>query len=493
MVKFITSLFLLIPVMTLGQTVFYQTLQTDEFEVLITSDGRLFHTGGDDSLCESPNGGTFFREAGFWISAVSSKGNHKAAHHHKTTSDYGFGPLDTLLGLTAGDQARWNRVWKLRKQDITDHKNQFQLGEYVAPFDLKTWPVHLEGDYPEYNAPFIDYDQNGMYEPDSGDYPFVPGDQMIYSIYNDATGEGNTQDGFSLNTEIRAKYWVDQDQPHMLFFDLVFYNRNTTQDYDSTYVGLYADGILGETEAYGQTDLYQTAVYVYHSGNSLAEFNGGVPAGGFFFEDQDLHSSVILDGVSPHRKLPTTAREFRNVLEGSWTNGEKMTVGDSGIAGTVPTSFSFGGSTYNSGNAWIEENTYDKGRRYLIGSVKVGKWNRGNYKQLKGAIVMSNHGGLHQVKSAVNEVKYTASVAQKASDLAVVSWPNPSEGDVTIGSKWTPNSYIQVYTPDGRLVYNHALETNHVIPCNVFKHSGIYIIQVKRPRELITVKQVIQR
>jgi hypothetical protein len=491
--KFLVIPFILLTAVANAQTVFYQTLETSEFEVMVTADGRLFHTGGNDSLCESPAGGTFFREAGFWISAISQKGIHKAAHHHRISHDYGYGPLDTLFGFTADNQAVWNRVWKLTREDIRNHQEQYQLGEYVAPFDLKTWPVHLEGDYPQYNAPFVDYDQNGIYEPDSGDYPFVPGDQMIYCIYNDATGEGNSVDGFSLNTEIRAKYWVEKDQPNALFFELVFYNRHSEIDYDSTVIGVYADAVLGRTETYGETDIHQHAVYAYHDGAEMDEFDRGVPAAGLVIQAEDLHYSVILDGRSNHRKLPLTAREFRNTLMGIWTNGEKMTLGDSGVGGGTPVEFAFGGSTHSQNDSWRDQDEFDAGRRYLIGSVEKGTWERGSYKRLNGAIVMTSSGGLFEARKLVNDLKRSASVTHKKKVTTVKTWPNPSSGKVHLQSSEVGNSYVNVYTTLGELVYSNSFLENHDIPCNVFTRSGIYIIEVETPEEIVTIKQTIQR
>jgi hypothetical protein len=125
--------------------------------------------------------------------------------------------------------------------------------------------------------------------------------------------------------------------------------------------------------------------------------------------------------------------------------------------------------------------------------VEKGTWERGSYKRLNGAIVMTSSGGLFEARKLVNDLKRSASVTHKKKVTTVKTWPNPSSGKVHLQSSEVGNSYVNVYTTLGELVYSNSFLENHDIPCNVFTRSGIYIIEVETPEEIVTIKQTIQR
>ena len=99
---------------------------------------------------------------------------------------------------------------------------------YAAPAYFYSWPAH--GDVAlgqdQYLAPFIDFDGDGAYNPDSGDAPgynvngscdpgeagsLLSGDANWFWIFNDAGRVHNESNGASIGMEIRAQSWAFND------------------------------------------------------------------------------------------------------------------------------------------------------------------------------------------------------------------------------------------------------------------------------------------
>ncbi|MBK8414466.1 MAG: hypothetical protein IPL22_08125 [Bacteroidetes bacterium] len=54
----------------------------------------------------------------------------------------------------------------------------------MVPTNIADWlvSIHL---FSRVLAPFADFNSNGIYDPQNGDYPYILGDESIYSIFND--------------------------------------------------------------------------------------------------------------------------------------------------------------------------------------------------------------------------------------------------------------------------------------------------------------------
>ena len=73
------------------------------------------------------------------------------------------------------------------------------------PESIKDWPAsHGESNINAYLAPFIDYNGNGKYDPENGDYPSFMGDDAAYFIANDLYGENVLPQSNKLGIEIQG-------------------------------------------------------------------------------------------------------------------------------------------------------------------------------------------------------------------------------------------------------------------------------------------------
>ena len=136
----------------------------------------------------------------------------------------------------------WDRQWKLTKSEIVNHTINFSNPDYVMPEAIFSWPAH--GDITKGQssnlAPYIDIDNNNIYEPHNGDYPCIKGDEAIFMIRNDV-GNFHTESG---HYDIRRLYstnlspYIDSNihQQNYLGVDTFLINNDT-----SIYYYLYSN------------------------------------------------------------------------------------------------------------------------------------------------------------------------------------------------------------------------------------------------------------
>lgn len=171
-------------------------------------------------------------------------------------SSFHSGPIADpfYYGSAAYNLAYQNALWKVSAADIEWHQLNFQNPGYTVPNSLLKWPGN--GDVTmgvaQQLAPYIDLNQNGIYEPVLGDYPDIRGDEAVYIIMNDASYQ---PDGNELQIELHVMFYQFSAGNYLnntTFMHLKAINRSTINyfnynqaiylDYD---LGNYSDDHIG--------------------------------------------------------------------------------------------------------------------------------------------------------------------------------------------------------------------------------------------------------
>ncbi|HPS73909.1 MAG TPA: T9SS type A sorting domain-containing protein [Bacteroidales bacterium] len=220
------------------------------------------HYNGNGNVFEVPRGsgkGTLFLHS-IWLG-----GNDQNDQLHLAGARYGQGPTGltamTNFDFWAGpvmDSAKyqqydtvWNYVWKINKSEIEYHKANWNKSGYEPIHDILTWPGNgnVAAGQAARLAPFIDADQDGIYDPFSGDYPNIRGDQGLYYIINDDREFHAETWGNKLRTEIHTMAYAFKIPGDTAFDNTVFVNYrviNRSQNtYSNTYFGVFADFDIG--------------------------------------------------------------------------------------------------------------------------------------------------------------------------------------------------------------------------------------------------------
>ena len=257
MKKNLLLLLLVIPFLSIGQQVKY--LDINQVKAAIYPSSRLFCLNGNTSSYVVPKTGsasTIFTMSP-WIGGYDASGKlHFAGNRYNGNGyDYFCGPLDTTTATTDSTAVQdYTKVWSLTKLEIETFKWMFAQGNvtngsYAVPNDILTWPAHGTGNQAKNLAPFVDTNGDGIYNPYSGDYPDIDGDQMLYWILNDNYAPHTETQGLPLGIEVHCSlYAYKYDNPQNATQNLINYqsflrykviNRSDTI-YNNSLFGVFA-------------------------------------------------------------------------------------------------------------------------------------------------------------------------------------------------------------------------------------------------------------
>lgn len=334
-----------------------------------------------------------------WIAGVDAGSNlHVVAQTFGLENEWYCGPLNDQGQTDQSTMEAFNRVWHCRKSDIDAHQLYFELMSnggnvaesfpdgYTIPEWIMTWPAHgdvLSG-YSFNLSPFYDYNSDGLYSPEQGDFPKFCGDEALYVIFNDNGGLHMGSGGLPLNVEVHLLFYGYNDLTGMpdktLFMHYDIYERGWSQ-YSETYIGFWTDFDIGTNyDDYVMTDVSRNAIigfngddfdedsYTYGYGSDLPAqavmLLGGPKAdadstdnpiwiGGTSIDSLGGYGHGYGDGIVDNEQCglsysqyynigahpvtgdPMTSNDYFNYLRGHWKNGDYLTFGGNGAGSST--------------------------------------------------------------------------------------------------------------------------------------------------------------
>ncbi|MFM7637730.1 MAG: hypothetical protein ACKO5W_07670 [Crocinitomicaceae bacterium] len=346
--------------------------------------------------------------AALWLGGTDVNNQLKlAALRYRNGQDYWTGPLTKITAETNYDVcSKYDKHFVTTQDMIREFNAWFEAGEYdqlngtqsqtdlfpnyKVPEIVKEWPAHgdvtLGQDY--YLAPFYDYNGDGSYNWQDGDFPWYDikkdkecnterrvslyGDMNFWWVMNDK-GNIHTETGADpIGMEIRAQAFAfasNDEINNMTFYNYELINRGTQTLYN-TYFGFFTDGALGDPfDDYVGCDVMRGLAY-YYNGDNYDGNNSGWKGYGYsppavgvdFFEgpyqDDDgidnaygigadealngigygdgiidnerygmrrfLYYSNTTNGANPNQTDPIYAADYYNYLRGFWKDGTKF-------------------------------------------------------------------------------------------------------------------------------------------------------------------------
>ena len=256
-----------------------------------------------------------------WMGGRDPAGNLKlaAVRFRQVGNDFWPGPLanDGTASIDPSVCSEYDRFWRVSKQQAAlhalwwdrindedpnnDNDPPFENG-YSIPTDFLEWPGNGDIGLHQDNVlgPFFDQNQDGIYDPGAGDYPWydltgeidchnrfredpVPlfGDSTLFWIFNDNGNIHTESSGQPIGMEIRAQafeFASDDEINSMTFYNYVLINQGTLT-LDSTYFGQWVDFDIGfSDDDYTGCDVQRGLGYGYN-GDSFDE--GATGASGY--------------------------------------------------------------------------------------------------------------------------------------------------------------------------------------------------------------------
>lgn len=281
---------------------------------------------------------------------------------------------------------------------------------YVIPLGIREWPAHgdIQAGQTADIAPFFDANNNGIYEPELGEYPKIFGSRCVLNVFHEVP-VGLTSTNPSGLEHHQYFYVFDCDTSDVLNNTVFLTERifartgNYTQAVYSKYcdsdLGNYGDDYIGTNVDLGMVyfyngDNYDDDIAGYSVGfhDTLPAFGvqflkgvplpddgvdnaagGGLPVNGYGFGDGQIDNECsTLESSLRLTQGYVAPSEFYNVMHGVLPNGTPNSVNGVDIrydyfGDTDPTFYASGG--INHGNAYFEGFSGNvPGDRFIFGS-----------------------------------------------------------------------------------------------------------------------------
>ena len=281
-------------------------LEWNNVRALIETGGSLWQDRAiSQASYEVPKGGgvSSLYAGALWMGGISPDQQLKLAAltFRGRGNDYWTGPLtnDGSAEIDADVCNQYDEFFVSTRSDAQRHRQYYDAvaggtvdeefpDGYAMPSYFRDYPAHgnTEANQDYYLAPFKDYDGDGFYSPDNGDYPWydflqeidcknrkrediVPlyGDRNFYWIFNDKGNVHSESQGEPIGMEIRAQafaFSTNDEVNNMTFHNYVLINQGT-QTLANTYFGVWVDADVGTaTDDYVGCDVQRGLGYSYN-------------------------------------------------------------------------------------------------------------------------------------------------------------------------------------------------------------------------------------
>ncbi len=382
-------------------------VQSDSLKITIEKEGALFSdnfgdinpgltTISDESLLFASN---------LWFAGYDADGNLRGAFETFSGSER----MHLAGTINSGQLASVsNPLTQVSAVEIENHRTSFGEQGYEMPAGIAKWPANGDTTIGEMwqMAPFIDLNDNGIYEPEQGEYPDIFGDVCVYLIKNDGGSTLTQPLGVEEHYMIGVFNSGHQGSTHLsqtVVMNTTLYHRGTVP-IDTLHVGLWHDGDLGDPrDDFMDTNVPTNSVVFYNGDNfDDTQFRENPPALAIGSMFCDLWGSMwgsIFNGGG--------TIDVEENLQAKWSDGTcQIQAGSghiSGVAGTdYPlTRYAFDGDL-DLDTGWTELNSFNNaGDRRALTILQPKVFHPGDQISYTLAFHLAQGEGLDYVGNAV--------------------------------------------------------------------------------------------
>lgn len=470
-----------------------------------------------------------------WMGGKDPGGNlHLAGQAYGAQTgnvDYFTGPLNSSGTTDYQTCLKWDKLFEINSNDILQHQADWATDHDIdgpIPASVRGWPAKGNPYFSTVHnfdlppgaelAPFYDRDNDGLYDPQAGDFPLTKGDQSFWWVYNDAGGAHEQTLAQPIGMEIQANAFSWQSATDFVelstFYEYKLIYRGT-QPLTDFYLSLWVDPDLGcWVDDYIGILPEEDLAFVYNADamdencSGLQGYLSDIPVLGIKILKSYAPGTATDEGISKFMYYfntnagqpssltdPVTGPDYYNYMKGNWKDGTPLTAGGNGYnTGNPAVDYAFEGNPADQ-NAWTECSAASPpgDRRFLI-SFGPFDLQPGDVGELAFAVVWipSQHHPCPDVTglvAAANEVKDfyesqgdVTSVQELPDDRFLSISPNPLTGEAVI-SVTSPSRLIQeaeLYSPAGQLVRQFPnVSSGQMIIKRDNLAAGIYLFRAR--------------
>lgn len=453
-----------------------------------------------------------------WMAGYDAGNNlHVAAQTYRQNgNDYWPGPLDSLGTLSYATSQLWAKIWKVNRTQIDSFNAISNHTASNTPAPILQWPAK-GNPYAAGNgsvpltintdmAPFVDVNNDGVYNPLQGDYPAIKGDQALWWIFSDNGPVHNETHGTPIQAEIHAMayaYHRGTSIDNVIYYEYNIINKSSS-DYTNFRIGKFADLDLGYSfdDFTGFDSTHRMGIE--YNGTTVDGYGGGWPSQ-FVYDSMiptvaitllslpgDLLNNYVPAGSfmyfynsSYGNGNPKTPYEYNNYLRSTFADSLHLTYRKTGLN----TNYAYPGDPEDS-TQWSECNdtTIPGDRRFVIASDDFN-FQKGSTVKVALALLATNpilHNGcpttsfdsIKALADTVWAVYNTPLPLLGVTHVPAITqlhiYPNPAHDEVSIDNI-AANASIVVYNMIGQVVPVAITHHQNIVQLDVAAlPSGIY-------------------
>ena len=502
----------------------YSEIDNNNIRAGFWNDGSFFWDKTGNPKFEVPKNSNKHANfaAGLWISGIDDGGMLIAAAqtYSQTGTDYHFGPIANNR-LANNYTQRYNKIWKINKDEIDYHISNFSNLNYIMPNQISTWPgngISANGE-PTQLAPYFDSNNNNIYDPINGDYPLIKGIQALYYIFNDNKVHTETGSSVPFKFDFHVMVYVftptNQSLNNTFFIDIKIANRSA-RTYSNLKLGMWDDPDLGAyIDDFIGCDAGRNLAFVYNSSdidapNGNNTYGANPPAMGVQFLSHKMEKMMYFINNSTVQGNPSNFTQIDKFLSAKWRDGSPLTYGGNGYGGSTNCNYAFPWDTdSNNTQTWMQTGT--AGDLRLLPSTNLGVLspNQSICFTMAYTVSFGDSGAISSVYKLrqdadfikqfyfQNELNYCTQVSSPLAledNTTENSWeifPNPSNGNFQIkfikGDNYS--NLIEVYSIDGKKIIEN---TNSLSNQNFnIESPGIYIVKSTNKDKGVLLKKLV--
>lgn len=494
--------------MSLNAQVSSATIAGNNTSALLSDVGIFFHQMGNNSSgyeIPAASGTHSVYSASLWFGGKDVNNQIKlAAPHYYTGSGQDFWP-GSLTTTGAAVQVVPNplvgTIWVVEQSTIIGHIQNYNSPGYTTPWEILNWPAHGDvGSDQAYNlAPFVDVDNDGVYEPLDGEYPCIKGDVAAYTIVHDKGGlHGSGGDPIGIEIHYMFYQYISSGYlGDVTFIDVREINRGTQTLFDF-YTSFFIDADLGNyIDDYFGSDSTRNMMF-YYNADSYDEDNAGNLGYGsqppalavVSLSDSISSADMFTNGMPYPYNDPSTPVEYYNVMQGLYNDGSPWLDNNNNI-----TKFWYPGNPLI-GSQWSElsASNIPSDRRSVMSIHQDIFQPFMEYNHTFALVWAQGTDNLNSVDlmySKVDDVQdyynnfmiqdcFGSNVGLEEHEMNEVRiWPNPTSGELFVDlSSFDGEVNVEVTDASGKKVFSKATFGGSISRFIIDGEQGVYFVKV---------------
>lgn len=396
------------------------------------------------------------------------------------------------------------RMYTAYKAQIDNHIQNWEDPNYVVPDEVLEWPAmgNPALNTSQYNAPFVDFNGSGVYEPKSGDYPLITGDIAVFAIYsydvNPIDNDLNNTE-FPLEVQVMAYQFASSDEwlNQTTFLNYRVKNRSNKTIEDFQW-GSYVDIDIGYAfDDFFGSDSTRNLVYGYNGpdfdpgGFGGPGYGQNPPAQGVVLLNKDMYAAnkMTYSGIHDLNNLVN----LYNLMQGRNSAGAPNLDSQGNT-----TRFIYKEPPYINGSESMHQLGLEEDvQRNIISAAPVdlapGASECYHYAFVYGRNFTDHLLSVEEVINRTDSVQqfydenidlpcdfYNGSMNttsfEKQDQLSI--YPNPTNNQISIKSN-QPITGVKIYSSEGKLSFENSFEVTkaHTLDLSSLQ-KGVYIVNV---------------